>query len=497
MRHLTASRSIGMFRFAAPICLTALVLLPSVVQAQIAEAGAKQIAEIAAFKRTFTPAEQKMSFNLVLLSRESQGALPASLKGLIDRSGVDENGKPIVLVDGYVGNSLLANDLMRGAETVDGKVPMAALASGKVRAHVDAANLAKLAQSSDVKQLRDPERYTTNAGAVTSQAYISHGANKVIAGGITGAGVRVGVLSDSASATRVAALIASGDLPSDTVVLPNQAGPSSGEDEGTAMMEIVHDIAPDAKLFFATAYSTQSQFAANIRSLRNDYHCDIIVDDISYYAEGAFQDDTVAQAVNDVTASGALYFSAAANSGNLSSGTSGTWEGDFLAGISGSGATNGAGILHNFGTTANPVYSDKLTAASSYITLKWSDQLGASANDYDLYVLNAAGTSVLAVGGSGQTGTQNPLEAVSGSFPAGSQVVVALYSGVQRAIRVDTNRGKLSIATTGSTYGHNAGLNTFSTAAVYWNAAHTGAKPFVGGPTNPVETFSSDGSTLR
>jgi hypothetical protein len=466
---------------------------PAALQAQLSESAKKQMVEIVAFKRTFSSAEQKMSFNLVLLSRQSRGELPESLQPLIDLSDVDASGRPIVLVDGYVGPSLLANSAMRGVETIDGQVPIPAIAAGKIRAHVVTQDLLSLASNPDVKQLRDPERLTTNVGGVTSQGYISHGANKVIATGVRGAGVRVGVLSDSASAARVSALIATGDLPSDTVVLPNQTGPTTGEDEGTAMMEIVHDIAPDAKLFFATAYSTQAQFAANIRSLRYDYHCDIIVDDISYFAEGAFQDDTVAKAVNDVTANGALYFSAAANSGNLTSGTSGTWEGDFNAGQTGTGLFAGDGTLHNFGSPASPIYSDSLKAASTYVTLKWSDPLGGSNNDYDLYILNAAGTAVIKASTAAQTGTQNPFEAVSGTFPVGSQVVVVLYSGSQRAIRVDTNRGQLNIATAGSTYGHNAGANTFSTAAVYWNSAHTGAKAFTGGSSNPIETFSSDG----
>jgi subtilisin family serine protease len=69
---------------------------------------------------------------------------------------------------------------------------------------------------------------------------------------------------------------------------------------------------------------------------------------------------------------------------------------------------------------------------------------------------------------------------------------VVLFSGSARALRVDTNRGRLSIATAGSTFGHNAGLNTISTAATYWNSAKTGTKPFVG-VANPIETFSSDG----
>lgn len=494
-------------RFAVPLSAVALSLLPTVSHAQIADSALKQIAEISAFKQTFTPAEQKMSFNLVLLSRQAQGTLPASLQPLVDYANVDANGNPIVLVDGYISSSLLSTKAMNGAERdANGDIPMAAYDSGKLRAHVATADLTALAANPDVKQLRDPEQVSTNVGALTSQGYVSHGANKVIAAGITGKGVRVGVISDSANSARVNALIASGDLPTDTIVVPGQAGPTNGTDEGAAMMEIVHDVAPDAKIVFATAYNTQAQFAANIRTLRFTYGCDIIVDDISYFAEGAFQDDTVAKAVNDVTADGALYFSAAANSGNLSSGTSGTWEGDYKAGPAVGpviAANGGEGNLHNFSSTSTAVYADTLKATSTYISLKWSDPLGGSSNDYDLFVLNPAGTAVTRASTSTQNGTQNPFEAVSAPtnssgtqvpFAVGSQIVIVNYNNAaQRALRIDTNRGQLNLATTGSTYGHNAAANTMSTAAVYWNSAHTGAKIFTGGSANPIEVFSSDG----
>jgi subtilisin family serine protease len=68
-----------------------------------------------------------------------------------------------------------------------------------------------------------------------------------------------------------------------------------------------------------------------------------------------------------------------------------------------------------------------------------------------------------------------------------------LYAGVKKALHVDTLRGKLSIATTGSTYGHNAGKSTFTLAASYWGSAHRGVIAFTGGASNPIETFSSDG----
>ena len=94
------------------------------------------------------------------------------------------------------------------------------------------------------------------------------------------------------------------------------------------MLEIVYDLAPGAQLFFATAFSGIASFASNIKTLRNIFRCDIIVDDVSYFVETPFQlgqtasvgsntnGGIVTQAVNQVVADGALYFSSAGNSGN-------------------------------------------------------------------------------------------------------------------------------------------------------------------------------------
>ena len=102
-------------------------------------------------------------------------------------------------------------------------------------------------------------------------------------------------------------------------------------------------MAPGAQLYFATAFTSITSFANNIRALRTA-GCDIIVDDVGYYVESPFQDGqgplvvsptnggVVTQAVKDVAAAGALYFSSAGNSGNLNDGTSGVWEGDFVLG---------------------------------------------------------------------------------------------------------------------------------------------------------------------
>ena len=275
--------------------------------AALTPAAQKQMAEIAAFKNTFTDAEKKMSFNLILLSRQAHHQPLGSMARFINPGAIDSTGKVVVDLSADLSPSLMNSHIMSTAQQIDGPAPQTAFAAHRLNTHVAAADLLTLAGSTDVHTLREASHAHTNVGSVTSQGYITHTANKAVALGVSGAGVNIGVLSDSASPAEVAALIASGDLPANVTVLPGQAG--SGADEGTAMMEIIHDLAPGANLFFATAFNSEQSFADNIRTLRFTYHCDIIVDDISYFDEPVYQDGIIAKAVDDITADGGLYFS--------------------------------------------------------------------------------------------------------------------------------------------------------------------------------------------
>ncbi len=204
----------------------------------------------------------------------------------------------------------------------------------------------------------------------------------------------------------------------------------------------------------------------------------------------------VIQAVNDVTADGAMYFSSAGNSGNLNDGTSGVWEGDFADG----GATAsplGVGRLHNFGGQN----FNNLTVANtaSPISLYWSDPLGGSSNDYDLFRLNAAGTAVAASSTNIQSGTQDPYEQISQSTANPRIVIVKKNLAAPRFLHLNTNRGRLQIATAGTTHGHSAAANAFSCAAspasLPFSTPPNPVGPFPNpfGPTNATELFSSDG----
>jgi subtilisin family serine protease len=468
----------------------------------ISAAAVEQIVATAAIKRSFTRAEQKIDSNLVFAAKAARGQLAgtpaAGIDSVAGATATDLDSYVAVDISGSVSDGLLAL-----IDSVGGVVVDRSAQWGMIRASLPLEAVETIAAHDDVTSIDSAALAHTNAGALTSQGFISHGVNRVIREGIDGTGVTVGVLSDSALPACVAALIASGDLPPNTHVLPGQQGPSNGVNEGCAMMEIVHDVAPGANLIFATAFSGVASFANNILALQAA-GANVIVDDVTYFNEGAFQDGPIARAVNQVAANGAIYFSSAANSGSLTLGTSGTWEGDFLANGAVGPPIGETGIVHNFGTVTSPQNFDVVTVPTSFISLKWSDPLGASTNDYDMFVLDSTGTRVKGFSARAQSGTQDPYEFVAqgincglpsarGYCPgAGDRIVVVLFAGQQRALRIDTSGGQLSIATAGSTYGHNAGASTVSTAATYWNSAHSGTQPFTGA-ANPNETFSSDG----
>jgi len=88
-------------------------------------------------------------------------------------------------------------------------------------------------------------------------------------------------------------------------------------DEGRAILQIVHAIAPGAGLAFYTAVNSEADFATGITKLAAA-GAKVIDDDVGYPDEPFFQDGLVAQAINTVAAQGVAYFSSAGNDGQLS-----------------------------------------------------------------------------------------------------------------------------------------------------------------------------------
>ncbi len=111
----------------------------------------------------------------------------------------------------------------------------------------------------------------------------------------TGAGIKVGVLSDSFNDLGGAvADEANGALPSASNIQVISDLASGGTDEGRAMMQIIHDIAPGASLAFYTAFNSEQDFANGILALAAA-GSKVIVDDVSYSDEPFFQNGVVAR----------------------------------------------------------------------------------------------------------------------------------------------------------------------------------------------------------
>jgi hypothetical protein len=188
----------------------------------------------------------------------------------------------------------------------------------------DVDQLAKAAGVASVSQALKPY---TNVGAATSQGVATERVDRVPRG-IDGRGITVGALSDSLdTATKTvdnkpltihaADDIRTGDLPPEGVIVLQDDDSGVGADEGRAMLQIVHDIAPKARECFATADTGDLGFANNIRALRDPKgacRANVEVDDVGYFDEPFFSRGPISDAVDDVAAAeGVQYFSSGGN----------------------------------------------------------------------------------------------------------------------------------------------------------------------------------------
>jgi hypothetical protein len=228
---------------------------------------------------------------------------------------------------------------------------------------------------------------------------------------LDGAGVKVGILSDSFStatlpATTAAQDVTAGDLPGPanpcgrtTPVSVVKEGPANRADEGRAMLQIVHDLAPGADLAFATAAVSETDFADQIIALK-DAGADVIADDFIFFAEPFFQDGPIANSVSTVTDAGVPYFTMAFNNNQIDASNRdiASWETAQYRPIP---CPTSVQADNNFVAGSDcmdfdpdPVGTDSqfsigLTNSRLSVVLQWNEPRLGVTDDFDLYLLNA------------------------------------------------------------------------------------------------------------
>ncbi|MDJ0839342.1 MAG: S8 family serine peptidase [Acidobacteriota bacterium] len=310
-------------------------------------------------------------------------------------------------------------------------------------------------------------------GDVTSRGDVSMKTDQVRSlYGLDGSGLTIGSLSDSFDCDGGAASeVASNDLPAGIVVLQDFC--PGGTDEGRAMMQLIHDVAPGSKQLFATTQFGIAGFANAIINLAVA-GADIMVDDIIYFAEPMYQDGIIAQAADIVKNAGIPYFSAAGNDGRSA----------YRAPYSPSGVPGlFGGNRHDFdpGPAVDDLLTITLFPGVTNVVLQWADPSFSisgppgAAGDLDV-LLYTTGGGFLGLGSAAVNIGGDPVE-IFGIFYGGSTPIdvalgVELFEGAfpQDLKILLFGSGQISENQTfsGSLYGHANAAGAFAVGASAW-----------------------------
>lgn len=257
---------------------------------------------------------------------------------------------------------------------------------------------------------------------------IMHAGQFVAQTGTTGSGVLVGV--QSTGVTSLATIQGRGELPGSVQVLApaGQVTPPVG-DEGTALMEEVHAVAPGAGL----AFCGPNTFVEYISCLGQliAAGATVLVDDIIFPGEDVMSTNSAnAQAIGQLLTQNpaVLLFTSAGNY------TNSYWEGSYTpvpSPLALSCASNGTTQTDNYVASFGDSAYETLTVSSDSqfpVTLAWDDPAGQNASNFDLYwYSNGVQVGCAAAAGSSQSMIVPQTQGAPGlALPAGSyQVYIA------------------------------------------------------------------------
>jgi hypothetical protein len=436
-----------------------------------------------------------------LVSAHNQGA---SVPARAERSGLAVSAGERIAVDVSLRGGLAdAQDKLRAlGMTVKAATSQAPLPVIEGLLPVDQLDAA--AALAGVRAIRSIHGVGADTGAVLSQGDAAHRGPQARAFGATGAGVKVGVISDSINqkpgtagqtGSGVAASKSSGELPASVDVLKDRTGAS---DEGRAMAEIIYDEAPGiTQMAFAsgTGNGATSLGAPNKADSINQLVASgakIIADDIFMLDEPFFQDGVVAQAVDAAKAAGVAYFASAGNRARQS------YEANTAFGANPaphdfdpSGAVDTIQTIGTVATAANGGFAE--------VGLQWDEPIGAVDTDLDIEIVRLSDNAVLASSADDNRTSGFPIEDVFWQNLSGSTVPVGIritrFAGSRNPFIKDIVFGSFAGGTAIEYPTNSDAINPDATSAL--GAMSVAAIRYNEPGLNDPESFSSRGPKTR
>jgi hypothetical protein len=323
----------------------------------------------------------------------------------------------------------------------------------------------------------------------------------------------------------------SGDLPSRVSLLKDDT--RDGIDEGAAMAELIHDVAPGAALAFYTAGQSRASMAEAIEALC-DGNATVVVDDILFLTESVYQDDLPAIAIQNCVAKGIPYLTAAGNDGDLAYRFE-YRDANPAVDEQGTQATPTGNDLHNWSSDGSDRFLSLTVAPNSklFLVLNWNqpnqsvNPNGGSTIDLDLYATtiplvsalnaNALGFYASSVNQQGGDGTAKGdavefLELQTGSQSQTFYVAIEHFDGSQDSIPQNAATPlefRLLISGDGeienaeyafnapSIWGHSLSSASIAVAAVPWWESPQYVPQFYTTAGIDPEPFSSRGGSVQ
>ncbi|NUQ49451.1 MAG: S8 family serine peptidase, partial [Phycisphaerae bacterium] len=348
---------------------------------------------------------------------------------------------------------------------------------GYVIAWIPAEQFSAFAQRPDVLRIMQITPTWTDLGSQTTEGDAVHAADIVRnIFGFDGTGQTVGVISDGVD--NLAFSQGLGDL---GAVAVDIAG--SG-DEGTAMLEIVADLAPGAALRFAGGGGGTANMVNAINTLAGN-GCTVITDDLPNVQEPLFETGPIAQAKINAFNAGIFYTASAGNRAREHHEANFSCTDDDVT-IGGAGTFDCPHVFN--GTSVALPFT--FNGGNATFALQWAEPFGGAGIDLDLYILDGAQNNILASSTDGQSGGDDPIEICTFSAANGTTgwIVIDHFDGNigETGVFFDlrafgTNFGGAFNMPQGSVNGASRQTQVYAAAASFWN------NPTV------VEAFSSRG----